>query len=119
MNWYLAKVVFHIVTGLQHTTAQFEDQLRLIYANDEDEAFTKACEIGKNEQLHFINQSRHLIQWKFVNVSELYLISDFIDGAEVYSAVSEMSCEESFIRLVNDKSAMIKNKESRKQLNLM
>ena len=41
MKWYLAKIVFQIICGDGKHTAQFDEQLRLIAAADEDEAFGK------------------------------------------------------------------------------
>ena len=42
MNWYMAKIVFRIICGEGHHTPQFDEQLRLIGATNEEEAFEKA-----------------------------------------------------------------------------
>ncbi len=119
MNWYLVKLVFQIVNNKLEGPAQFEEQLRLISSSNEDDALEKSYELGRNGQLQFYSQHRQLVQWKFINVSELYLLSEYLDGAELYSTITELSCAASYIRLVNDKSAMIHQKDSRKQLNLV
>ena len=41
MNWYIAKIVFRIITGDGNHMPQFDEQLRLINANNEEEAFEK------------------------------------------------------------------------------
>ena len=50
MNWYLGKIIFRIICGEGTHTAQFDEQLRLIAATDEEEAFQKATTIGQREQ---------------------------------------------------------------------
>jgi hypothetical protein len=58
MEWYLAKLVYRIICGSGEHTAQFDEQLRLIYAEDELHAFNKAQLIGEKEQDSFFNRSR-------------------------------------------------------------
>ncbi|HEV3251858.1 MAG TPA: DUF4288 domain-containing protein, partial [Puia sp.] len=45
MNWYLAKIVFRIICGEGQHIPQFDEQLRLIEAGNEVEAFEKATNI--------------------------------------------------------------------------
>jgi hypothetical protein len=89
MNWYLAKIVFRITCGEGDHTAQFDEQLRLISAEDSAMAFEKAFEMGNRESDHFMNLEKKLVQWTFINVAELYELKDMIDGAELYSRVQE------------------------------
>ena len=108
MNWFLAKIVYRIVCGEGDHTAQFDEQLRLVQAADENEAFDKAKAIGEQEQEMFLNQQQKLVTWQFVNVCELYKISALIDGAELYSRIQETDNAGSYIELVNKKAAHIK-----------
>ena len=119
MNWYLTKIVYRIICGKGDHPPQFEDQLRLISATDEAEALNKAYSLARGEQLSFYNHKQQLVQWMFVNVSELILISEWIDGVELYSTINEVSNAEAYIRLVNDKSASIRKEQSRQLLNLI
>jgi len=107
MSWFLAKVIFRIVCGKGDHTPQFDNQLRLIQADDETEAFSKAQTIGENEQASFLNQQEKIVQWEFINVSELYKLSALIDGAELYSRVHEADNADLYIGLVNKKAAQI------------
>ena len=38
--------------------------------------------MGYKEQETFYNRKEQLVQWQFINVSELYLLNELIDGAE-------------------------------------
>src|SRR5258705_13702389 len=89
MHWYLAKIVFRILCGDGQHMAQFDEQLRLVSANDKDEAFHKAQQLGVLEEDTFFNKKDQLVQWKFINVCELYRLSELIDGAALYSRVDE------------------------------
>ncbi len=116
MNWYMAKIVYRIICGEGNHTPQFDEQLRLIEADSEVMAFEKAKAIGEKEQESFLNQKKQLVQWKFINVAELYGLS-LTDGAEMYSRVQETEHAGSFIDTINKRadhimSAFGKNKIS-------
>jgi len=89
MEWYLAKLVYRIVCGAGNHSAQFDEQLRLVHAEDELHAFNKAQLIGEREQDCFQNRAEQLVRWKFINVTELYKLEELTDGAEVYSRIHE------------------------------
>jgi len=119
MNWFLAKIVYQIICGEGDHTAQFDEQLRLIQAEDEIKAFEKAQAIGEQEQEMFLNHHQHLVQWQFINVCELYKISALIDGAEMYSRIQESDNAEMYIEIVNRKAAHIQSNTTHKYLQLL
>lgn len=119
MKWYLAKLVYRILCGDGAHTAQFDEQLRLITAADETEAFEKATAIGQSEEETFYNNRQELVQWRFVNVSELYRLQQLIDGAEVYSRITEVDDAEAYTDFVHHKAAGIQQKSSHQILNLI
>jgi hypothetical protein len=107
MKWYLAKLVFRIVCGEGQHTAQFDEQLRLIAGASKEEAFTRAHTMGQKEEETFYNSRQQLVQWQFINVSELYQLSDLIDGAELYSRIEEKDNADAYIYTVNQKAENI------------
>jgi hypothetical protein len=119
MNWYLAKIVFRIICGEGHHSPQFDEQLRLINAHDEDEAFFKAQSLGVQEEDTFQNIQKQQVQWQFINVSELYRLSALIDGAELYSSIRETDEAEHYIDLVHKKAEGIQEKQTHKLLHLL
>ena len=118
MNWYLSKIVYRIVCGEGKHTPQFDEQLRLIEAEDETTAFAKARSIGEKEQEMFLNREHNLVQWQFVNVSELYKISALIDGAELYSRIQESDNADLYMEVVHKKAAHIQSNITHKFLQL-
>lgn len=89
MNWYLAKIVYRIVSGSGDHKAQFDEQLRLLNAPDAPGALEKAEQIGKQEALCFRNTKQEEVQWQYLHVTELYRLTEYVDGAEVSSLIRE------------------------------
>jgi hypothetical protein len=119
MNWYLSKIIFRIICGEGDHTPQFDEQLRLIAARDEEEAYNKAIAIGQREQDAFYNHEQQLVQWKFINVAELYRFSGLLDGAEMYSRIHETDDPEAYTDLVNRRSEHIRASTTHKMLKLL
>ncbi|MBS1662558.1 MAG: DUF4288 domain-containing protein [Bacteroidetes bacterium] len=119
MNWYLSKIVFRIICGEGDHTAQFDEQLRLISASDECEAFAKATAIGQSEQDDFYNHEQQLVQWKFINVAELYRLSGLLDGAEMYSRIQESDDAEAYIDATHRRAEHIRSTGTHKILRLL
>ncbi len=119
MNWYLTKLVFRIICGEGHHTPQFDEQLRLVSATDECQAFEKATAIGNREQDGFYNHEQQLVQWKFINVAELYKLSGLLDGAEMYSRIQETDDPESYIDLIHRRAEHIRGSSTHKMLRLL
>jgi hypothetical protein len=111
MNWYLAKITYQIVCGDGNHTPQFDEQLRLIGASNEKEAFSKAKSIGLNEEDTFYNQKQQLVQWVFINVSELNQL-DLVDGAELYSRITEQDHAGRYVDLIHLKAEEIQSRYS-------
>ena len=107
MHWYLAKFVFRILCGDGQHMAQFDEQLRLIAAGSKEEAFHKAQAMGMKEEDMFFNQKEQLVRWQFISISELYLLQELIDGAELYSRIEEKENAESYIHVVRARAEQI------------
>ena len=111
MNWYLTKLVFRIICGDGCHTPQYEEQLRLIAAHDRPAALKKAVQIGKQEEESFFNPKQQLVSWRFVNITEIYPLTKMIDGAEVFSRITEEESAELYEYVVNRKSQNIIGQE--------
>jgi hypothetical protein len=107
MNWYVAKIVFRIISGDGNHHAQFDEQLRLINANDEQQAFEKATVIGINNQESFMNNQSQPVQWKFIDVAEINPLNDLSDGTELYYQIHEAPDPELYMAWAHHKSALL------------
>ncbi len=98
MKWYLAKIIYRIICGDGEHTPQFDEQLRLVAAEDDLHAFQKARLIGEREEDSFLNHIAKPVQWKFIDVAELHPLNNLIDGAEMYSRICEEDNPDMYIR---------------------
>jgi len=105
MKWYLAKLVYQIICVDGTHTPQFDEQLRLVTADDELHAFQKARLIGEKEQDNFLNTYMKPVHWKFIDVPEMYPMDALIDGAEMYSRIREEENADIYIRITQMKAA--------------
>ena len=107
MNWYIAKIVFRIISGDGNHAAQFDEQLRVIKAEDDEKALEKAKQIGRQEEDSFINTRNQVVRWNFINIPELNKLPSLADGTEIYSKVHEYENANRFIDTVNRKAENI------------
>ena len=119
MKWYLSKIVYRIICGDGNHKPQFDEQLRLIHAEDEAVAFAKARAVGHREEEIFLNEKQHLVRWEFINVSELYKLTALIDGAELYSKIQEAENAELYITTVHKKATAIQSGSTHRYLELL
>ena len=105
MNWYIAKLVFQIVTGADRPGAQFDEHLRLSQAASYEQAFRKAKLLGIQEEDSVLTAGQEGATWAFVNITELYPLKDLADGAELYSQIHETPEGKSYIRGVHRRAA--------------
>jgi len=107
MNWYVAKIVFRIVSGTGNHHAQFDEQLRLINANNEQHAFEKATQIGLSNQDSFLNNQSQPVQWQFIDVAEINPLNDLADGTELYYQIHEAPDADLYVAWAHHKSALL------------
>ncbi len=107
MNWYIAKIVYQIICGNGQHQAQFDEQLRLIHANNQMHAFHKARHMGKHEEDSFLNSVNKPVRWQFVDVAEILRIDVVSDGAEVYSKICEEDDAENYIHTIHLRAASL------------
>jgi hypothetical protein len=106
-NWFVAKLVFRVITGNGNHTPQFDEQLRLINADNAQEAFFKARYLGANEQTEFATEDLNEVSWQFVDVAELTPILAFQDGLELHSRIHEADSATSYISFVHHRAKTI------------
>ena len=102
MNWYLVKLVFQIVNG--NNRAQFDEQLRLVKADEITWASEKASVLGWLEQTTF--KGKHgMVEWRFIGVAEIHQVGAWTDGMQLWSTTSEADNENEYINLEKTNSA--------------
>lgn len=104
MNWYLTKLVYRFTCGSGLHTPQFNEQLRVIAAEDALHAFYKARLVGERETTTITTQNLS-VKWKFIDVTEILPMENFSDGAEVWSCINEDTDADVYIRNTQQKAS--------------
>jgi len=87
MQSFTAQIIYRIeCEGLP--TDQYEEQWRLVYADNEELALTAAREAGANEQATFIDRHGRTICWRLLAVKDLQPV-ELTNGGLLFSAVRE------------------------------
>ena len=107
MNWYVAKIVFRIVSGDGNHLPQFDEQLRLISADDELQAYEKASRIGMSNQDSFLNNQSQPVKWQFIDVPEINQLNDLADGTELYYQIHEAPDADLYMAWAHHKSSLL------------
>ena len=106
MKWYLAKLVYQVISGDGNHTPQFDEQLRLIQADELNWAREKAMVLGQIGAFTIQNTRHQSVIWKFINVTDVIEIETIEDGAQVYSFTEEPSDVNAYMELVKSKASL-------------
>lgn len=106
MNWYITKIVFNISAA--NNSNQFDEQLRLVKAENKEAAFLKARALGLREEDTFYNDNMREVKWEFVNVAEIIPMQKLEDGTELYSTIHETDEASRYIHFVHQKAIALR-----------
>jgi hypothetical protein len=109
MNWYIAKLIFNININNGKNQSQFDEQLRLISAYNSNEAYYKAELIGKSENESFESNADNTIEWQFIDVAEIVLLTEIKDGMELYSNTIKSENPNEFIQHIKLRANQFQN----------
>ena len=105
MKWYLARLVYQVISGEGKHVPQFDEQLRLIKADELNWAREKAMVLGQIGAFTFKNTSSENVVWKFINVTDVFEIGAIEDGAQLYSMTEEPTDVKAYMELVKARAA--------------
>lgn len=105
MPSYLAKIVFRIICADGDHMPQFDEQLRLIFAEDRLAAFHKARKLGHREEDQFLNEIQKPVRWQFIDVTDLYHIDESMEGTEVFSRIFESEQPGNYLKWVRTQAS--------------
>jgi len=107
-SWFVAKIIFNIVTTVPVSKSQFEEQLRLVEAKSTEEAFLKARAIGIGEEEILTHREGQLVKWEFVDVADLMPLQSFRNGLEIYSQIHETEESQHYIHSIHQKGMKLR-----------
>jgi len=94
-NWYVATLLFECnIENRSERLPTCDEQLRLVSAEDNEEALQKSLLLGNQEEVSYENVYGDVVSWRFLGLVELEEIdADSIgDGTEIKSRL--LRCKE-------------------------
>ncbi len=88
MNPYTAQIIYRIKCE-SIGTEQYDEQWRLVFAEDERDALYKARAIAKKEEATFIDRHGRTVTWELIAVKDLKPV-ELTNGALLFSSVKEV-----------------------------
>ena len=110
MKHFLVKLMFNIDIDNGSHASQFDEQIRIVESYTLEDAFHKARTIGKREEETFVNSENKMVNWKFIDVVDVYELEAIKDGEQIYSNTHENSDRYSFINYIKQKAMVIQAK---------
>lgn len=110
MNRYLAKLMFSVHVEGDTGIGEFDEQIRIVESLNMEGAFYKARAVGKKEEGNIPDNENKKIEWRFIDVLELYAIEEVKDGEQLYSSTHKTDDSGSYINYIRQKSMEIQAK---------
>jgi len=117
MKWYIAKLVFQVINS-EGVTPQFDEQWRLIKADEVTWAYEKARVIGWLEQGCFNREYQKKGERKFIEVVELQQITNMEDGATIFSNTEKPTNAFVYVDKIRKKAQQFRAVAPNKELDL-
>lgn len=87
MRAFTAQIIYRIECDGRFTD-QYEEQWRLVFADDEQKAVTEARATGQNEETTFVDRHGRTIYWRMLAVKDLRPV-ELVNGGLLFSTVRE------------------------------
>jgi|NOAtaT_6_FD_contig_21_5026760_length_645_multi_4_in_0_out_0_2 hypothetical protein len=110
MNSYIVKLVFNINIGNGLHRSQFDEQTIFINASNKEDAFYKAKVQGKILEEKFSNDKDQSVEWKFIDVIDVFELRSYKNGEPLYSITHETEDSSAFIDFIHHRSQIIQTK---------
>lgn len=88
MNAYISQIIYRI-TCIDVQCEQYEEQLRLVFAEDERQALEETKRIASLEECSFVDRRGRRVTWQMIAVKDLHEV-DLTNGSLLFSTVKEV-----------------------------
>lgn len=109
-NWFAVKMIFQI-EDKEKTYPQFDEQIRLIDAVNEELALEMAHQIGMMQQEELLTSNEQKLNWCFIAVTEIQHLGDIEHGKEIHYQISEPAEINTYLQIVKEKAEGLKNRK--------
>lgn len=99
---YLVRLIFSIQIEGNGQKFQFDEQLRLVWARDENKAMEVGQMIGYEEEEKFQNQNGTWVYWQFEGCQLIGNLGNKPNGSLVFSLTTEFDDPSGYLALVRN-----------------
>ncbi len=110
MNWYVVKIIFQIVSD-DESSLQFDEQLRLIDAVNQELALEMAHQMGMMKQEELKSNHQQTLKWRFVAVTEIQHVGQIEHGKEIHYCIAEPEELHPYLEKAHEKAEGLKRKK--------
>jgi hypothetical protein len=91
-SWFSAKLLFEAEVECS-SDPLCEESIRLVEANDDDDAQRRAAEIGAQAEHEYLNEEGQIVRWRFRGILEVQNLCEtkIMHGMEVFSRMFRRS----------------------------
>ena len=102
MYRFLIKMNFQIRIADDGT--RFDEQIRVMDALNEEEAFFKGVALGRGEETHYMNSEAEEVNWKFLGVTDVINLTTMKSGDLVLERLIRKTDHDSYKDFLRKKS---------------
>lgn len=118
LHWFLVKIIFEIKIEGRNSAPQFEEQFRLIKADELEWAIEKATILSKMEESAFLNDRNQKVEWEFVKIVELLPLEGIDDGMQLYAQTEEPENVNAYLEVIKRKANQLTDKLKKRKSEL-
>ena len=96
MQWYLTTLIYSIKQHNGNHTPKFNEQLRIIKAEDALHALIKARQLGHQQADAYLPSNKTM--YTFIDVDKIQPLRQVNDGAAIFDNISEPADATAFIK---------------------
>jgi hypothetical protein len=104
-QWYVVTIIIKSETESVSGPFTCDEQIRMVSAQNIQDAFNKAIKFGEDEEVSYENADGEKVSWKFVGVESIEALEESIrDGIEIRSRMFGHNTPEDLI--IQDSDSM-------------
>lgn len=104
MQRFLYKFVYQIVIEGNSGTTQFDEQFRIIFAENASMALAKSQLVSEKEEARFWNADNQEVCWNLVSVLLIASLDQLEDGEMVFSQNQEFEQPSGYVQFIKEQS---------------
>lgn len=107
MKWFAVNCIYQVICGDGKHSPQFNEQTRLIYAQNACEALNKAKMMASGFNAPFKSCEGKPVIWTFISIGGIIEIDEPADGVEVSSKILEPKSVKKYLKKLTHRNKIL------------